>query len=81
MTASAGDVCLDYLPVLRERLTLPLIRDEQSEGVKEVVGLLEEYDLLKDDYDSILDLTQWPNQKDPRNVINSKVRYLVTVLE
>lgn len=64
---------LDYLPMLRDRLTTPMIED-QNEGVGEVIGLMERYDLTKEDYDSVLELTQWPGHKDPRTQIESKVR-------
>ena len=63
---------LDYLPILRDRLTTPMIEDN-TEGVSQVIGLMEEYDLTKDDYDSILELTQWPGLQDPRSHIESKV--------
>ena len=63
---------LDYLPILRDRLTAPMIEDN-TEGVSQVIGLMEEYDLTKDDYDSILELTQWPGLRDPRTQIESKV--------
>ena len=63
---------LDYLPILRDRLTTPMIEDN-TEGVSQVIGLMEEYDLTKDDYDSILELTQWPGLRDPRTQIESKV--------
>ena len=63
---------LDYLPILRDRLTTPMIEDN-TEGVSQVIGLMEKYDLTKDDYDSILELTQWPGQRDPRTQIESKV--------
>ena len=63
---------LDYLPILRDRLTTPMIEDN-TEGVSQVIGLMEKYDLTKDDYDSILELTQWPGLQDPRTQIESKV--------
>ena len=63
---------LDYLPILRDRLTTPMIEDN-TEGVSQVIGLMEKYDLTKDDYDSILELTQWPGLRDPRTQIESKV--------
>ena len=39
---------LDYLPILRDRLTTPMIEDN-TEGVSQVIGLMEKYDLTKDD--------------------------------
>ena len=64
---------MDYLPSFRRNLTQPLIRDG-SEGVSEVIDKLVHYDLLREDYDSILEVTQWPNKPDPTKSIDSKVR-------
>ena len=64
---------LDYLPHLRRALTEPLIRDCQ-EGVPRVVSLLDDYDLMREDFESIIEVTQWPHMKDPmKDLIESKV--------
>lgn len=70
---NAKSVCMDYLPILRDRLTQPLIHNKQGEGVTQVMELMDSYDLLKDDYDAILDLTSWPGGKDVRSLIETKV--------
>jgi len=64
---------LDYLPHLRRALTEPLIRECQ-EGVPRVVSLLDDYDLMREDFESIIEVTQWPHMKDPmKDLIESKV--------
>ncbi|XP_025091531.1 replication factor C subunit 1-like [Pomacea canaliculata] len=68
---------MDYLPALRVRLTDPLVK-HGSEGVPQVIGLMDEYDIIKDDYDNILELTKWPNSKDPLANIDSKTKAAFT---
>lgn len=69
---------MDYLPALRVRLTDPLVK-HGSEGVPQLIGLMDEYDIIKDDYDNILELTKWPNSKDPLANIDSKVNGLLVL--
>jgi len=76
ISGTAQNVNMDYLPVLKDRLILPLVHDKQTDGVKQVVDLMEEYDLLKDDYDNILELTVWPGLTDLRSQVESKVNSL-----
>ena len=64
---------LDYLPHLRRALTEPLIREGQ-EGVSRVVTLLDDYDLMREDFETTIEVTQWPHMKDPmKDLIESKV--------
>ena len=64
---------LDYLPHLRRALTEPLIREGQ-EGVSRVVTLLDDYNLMREDFETTIEVTQWPNMKDPmKDLIESKV--------
>lgn len=62
---------MDYLPALRARLTEPLAR-LGTDGVQAVISLMDDYDIIKDDYDNILELTKWPNSKDPLAHLDSK---------
>jgi len=64
---------MQYLPHLRHSLTLPLIRDG-SDGVPDVIKCLDSYDLIKEDFDSIMEVSQWPNSKDVMSMIESKVK-------
>ena len=66
---------MDYLPALRLRLTEPLAQ-EGSEGVPRVIQLMDDYDIIKDDYDNILEISKWPNSQDPLAHLDSKVWWL-----
>ncbi|CAD5118848.1 DgyrCDS7526 [Dimorphilus gyrociliatus] len=66
----------DYLPVLRKRLTQPLI-EKQNEGVKDVLTILEDYHLTREDMDSLLEITQWDGI-DPMKSIESKTKAAFT---
>ncbi|XP_070209411.1 replication factor C subunit 1-like isoform X2 [Littorina saxatilis] len=68
---------MDYLPALRSRLTEPLAK-LGSEGVPKVIELMDNYDIIKDDYDNILEITKWPNSKDPLAHLDSKTKAAFT---
>lgn len=53
-SASEDEVRLHYLPLLSKMLTAPLVKD--ISGVEEVIRLMDEYYLTRDDWDSIADL-------------------------
>lgn len=72
ITGNKTDVALEYLPLLKHALTKPLLESEQD-GVKDVLQIMENYYLLREDFDSILDLSLWPEQVDPRTKISPKV--------
>ena len=72
VSGSTTDLMLDYMTPLASSLTKPLIQKE-SEGVSDVIKVLDEYDLLKDDMDSILELNTWPGRPDPMGAVPSKV--------
>lgn len=66
----------DYLPILRRKLTQPLIQN-QNEGVKDVLDVLEEYHLTKEDMDCLLEVSQW-DSRDPMKEIESKTKAAFT---
>ncbi|XP_060066245.1 replication factor C subunit 1-like [Ylistrum balloti] len=68
---------MDYLPYMRHSLTLPLVTRE-SEGVPEVISLMEEYDIIKEDYDNILEISKWPNSDDPLKHLSTKTKSAFT---
>lgn len=68
---------MDYLPALRARLTDPLKR-KGSDGVPDVIALMDDYDIIKDDYDNILEITKYPNSKDPLAHLDSKTKAAFT---
>ena len=63
---------LDYLPHLRRNLTQPLV-DLGQDGVATVVNMLGDYDLTREDFDSVLEASTWPNSTDPMSHVESKV--------
>ncbi|CAL1278243.1 unnamed protein product [Larinioides sclopetarius] len=77
ITGNKTDVALDYLPLLKRALTQPLI-EKETEGVPEVLNRMEEYFLLREDFDSIIDLSLWSGQTDPRSKIVTKVKSAFT---
>ena len=66
---------MDYLPFMRYSLTEPLVQKE-ADGVKDVISLMDRYDIIKEDFDNIMDITKWPNSKDPMSKLDTKVGYL-----
>ncbi|KAL8584248.1 hypothetical protein ACOMHN_034933 [Nucella lapillus] len=68
---------MDYLPALRSRLTDPLGR-QGSEGVGQVIQLMDDYDIVKDDFDNVLDITRWPNSTDPLAKLDPKTKAAFT---
>lgn len=77
ITGNKTDVALEYLPLLKHALTKPLLESEQD-GVRDVLQIMENYYLLREDFDSILDLSLWPDQVDPRTRISPKVKSAFT---
>ena len=56
--------------------------DEISSGVSRVIQMMEDYDLTKEDWDSIIEVGQFEGQRDPVASIPSKVctsRYLIFI--
>ncbi|KAK6167429.1 hypothetical protein SNE40_021461 [Patella caerulea] len=68
---------MDYLPVLRKCLTEPLVR-EAGEGVPKVIKLMDDYDITKDDFDNVMEVSKWPNSTDPLGSLDSKTKAAFT---
>jgi replication factor C subunit 1 len=51
------DIAMDYLRPLRARLTQPLTKGE--EGIDEVIETMDTYGLSREDWDSVLELTEY----------------------
>lgn len=73
MTGSKEAVNMDYVKAVRDSVIQPLKRDE-NDGIPAAVKVLQDYQLLREDLDSIVELCTWPGQKDPMVDIPSKVR-------
>jgi replication factor C subunit 1 len=73
ISANKVGVSMDYLTILKEKLSKPLIK-KANDGVAEVIHTMNEYYLTRDDFDTILELSTWPGQKDLMTCIDSKVK-------
>ena len=77
ISANKIGVGMDYLSVLKSMLSKPLIK-QGAEGIPAVLKIMQEYCLTRDDFDTILELSTWPGQKDPLTLIDSKVKAAFT---
>lgn len=65
---------MDYLTHIRDSLVGPLIKGG-LDGVPATLDVMQSYYLLRDDIDSLMELSLWPNQKDPMSHVDSKVTH------
>lgn len=63
---------MDYLTHLRDSVVSPLINNG-LDGVAATIHIMQNYYLLREDIDSLMEISLWPNQKDPLSCVNSKV--------
>lgn len=70
--SSRSAVNLDYLHYLRYALLSPLQR-HGAEGASEAVQILDDYHLIKEDVDSIMEISIWGNQPDLYSKLDPKV--------
>uniref|UniRef100_A0A4W6BMT4 Replication factor C subunit 1 n=1 Tax=Lates calcarifer TaxID=8187 RepID=A0A4W6BMT4_LATCA len=75
--SSRQAVNLDYLHYLRQAVLSPLQR-HGAEGAGEAVQLLDDYQLIKEDVDSIMEISVWGGQPDPYSKLDSKVKAAFT---
>lgn len=62
---------------MRDSILKPLI-DEGSDGVQKSLDFMNHYHLVKDDVESLNDLSTWPGHKDPMSNIPAKVKSAFT---
>lgn len=55
----------------------PLIEDE-NDGIEESLSVIKEYCLLREDIDSLVELTTWPGKKSPMDSVNGRVKAALT---
>lgn len=75
--SSKRTVNLDYLSYLRDALVQPLI-SQGVEGVPEVVSLMDMYYLMKEDFESIMELSSWGGNPSPFSKLDPKVKAAFT---
>uniref|UniRef100_A0A8B9GYH8 Replication factor C subunit 1 n=1 Tax=Astyanax mexicanus TaxID=7994 RepID=A0A8B9GYH8_ASTMX len=71
--SSKEAVNLDYLPYLRTALLEPL-QSQGSEGANKSVTLMDDYAIIKEDFDNIMEISSWGGQPDPYSKLDSKVK-------
>ncbi|CAL8103352.1 unnamed protein product [Orchesella dallaii] len=67
---------MDYLPYLRRAITKPLIAADHESAAE----VMEQYTLLRDDVESINELSLWPGTRDPMEKVESRVKSAFTRL-
>lgn len=72
ISGSKEAVNLDYLTHLRDSVVGPLIK-EGVDGVAATLCVMQNYHLLREDIDSLMEISLWPDQKDPMSCVDSKV--------
>ena len=77
ITGSKGDLTLDYVRPLRDKIIQPLL-DEGQDGIERAVDSLVHYSLLKDDLDNLIELSLWTGEKSPYAKVDSKVKAALT---
>ena len=79
MTAgvSKGAVTLDYGQRLREHIVSPMSK-EGTDGVEQSVVNINNYNLLREDLDGLMEVTQWPGRSDPWQALDSKIKAAFT---
>ncbi|XP_066516098.1 replication factor C subunit 1 isoform X2 [Hoplias malabaricus] len=75
--SSKEAVNLDYVPYLRSAILEPL-QSHGSEGASQSVNLMDDYDIIKEDFDSIMEISSWGGQPDPYSKLDSKVKAAFT---
>ncbi|KAG7270436.1 hypothetical protein CRUP_022380 [Coryphaenoides rupestris] len=75
--SSKQAVNLDYLPYLRGALLSPLQR-QGAEGAGQAVQLLDDYQLIREDVDNMMEISVWGGQPDPYSKLDSKVKAAFT---
>ncbi|XP_045070583.1 replication factor C subunit 1 [Coregonus clupeaformis] len=75
--SSRQAVSLDYLPYLRMALLCPLQR-QGAEGAGQAVQLLDDYHLVREDVDSLMEISLWGGQPDPYAKLDPKVKSAFT---
>ncbi|KAH8359085.1 hypothetical protein KR093_004234 [Drosophila rubida] len=76
-SGSKLSVRLDYAPFLLANIVRPLAKDG-PEGVAAALDVMKDYHLLREDLDSLLELTAWPGKKSPMDAVDGRVKAALT---
>lgn len=67
----------EFVQHLKNAITSPLAT-KGPDGVADAVQVMDQYSLLREDLDNLLEVTQWPGQPDPLRGVESKVKAAFT---
>uniref|UniRef100_A0A336K826 Replication factor C subunit 1 n=1 Tax=Culicoides sonorensis TaxID=179676 RepID=A0A336K826_CULSO len=76
-SGSRLSVRLDYAQFLTKAIIDPL-KDKAMDGVSESLDVIKAYKLLREDIESLVELSSWPRQKNPMEGVESKVKAALT---
>ncbi|XP_017758699.1 PREDICTED: replication factor C subunit 1 [Eufriesea mexicana] len=75
--ASKEAINLDYIKPLRNAVIRPLAVGG-IENVDAAIDVMNHYHLLREDLDSLIEISLWPGDRDPMQVVDSKVKAAFT---
>lgn len=75
--ASKDALNLDYMAHIRNAVTKPLI-DNGTDGIEAALDVMGKYHLMREDLDSIIEISSWPGLGDPTSSLDSKVKAAFT---
>ncbi|KAL2780136.1 replication factor C subunit 1 isoform 3 [Daubentonia madagascariensis] len=75
--SSKRTVNMDYLSHIRDALVQPLT-SQGVEGVQDVVALMDTYYLMKEDFESIMEISSWGGKPSPFSKLDPKVKAAFT---
>ena len=67
---------MDYLSHIRDALVQPLA-SQGIEGVRDVVALMDAYYLMKDDFENIMEISNWGGRPSLFSKLDPKVNYVL----
>ncbi|XP_041763616.1 replication factor C subunit 1 [Anopheles merus] len=76
-SGSRQAIRLDYAPHLLRSIVQPL-QHRGAEGVHDSLEVIKEYRLLREDIDSLVELSTWPKRKSPLDSVDGKVKAALT---
>ncbi|ALC45390.1 Gnf1 [Drosophila busckii] len=76
-SGSRLSVRLDYAPYLLANIVRPLA-EVGAEGVPAALEVMKDYHLLREDLESLLELTTWPGKKSPMDAVDGRVKAALT---
>lgn len=68
---------LDYAGFLVDAIARPM-RERGADGVEAALAVMMEYQLLREDIDSLLELSTWPGQKNAFDGVDGRVKAALT---